>query len=66
MDGKGISQPVGADIVYLARLRVYQSGQPGSLGTLLYDLPGSMAVYAENKPFTISENGSASFNVILK
>ncbi len=66
MDGKGISQPVGADIVYLARLRVYQSGQPSSLGTLLYDLPGAVSVDTEDKTFTISGNGSTSSNVILK
>ena len=66
MHGKSIAEPVGADIVYSTRLGIYQFWQPGFLGALSDYLPGSIAVYAENKPLPISKNRTTTPNVILE
>jgi len=57
---------MGAHPVYLACLWVYKIGEASPLGTLSNYLPGSMAVYAENKPLLISKNRTATADIVFE
>jgi hypothetical protein len=45
--GKGIPEPMRADIMLFTSFGVCQSEESCFYGTLFYDLPGSMSVNAE-------------------
>ena len=46
-NGKGIAQPVRADVMYFPRLRILEAGQPRPSGASTDYLPGAVAVDAE-------------------
>lgn len=66
MDGKGITQTMGADIVDLACLRVDQVRQSSPAGAVPDNLPGAVAVDAEDEQQTVSFNRTAAADILLQ
>ena len=64
MNSEGISQPVGTDIVYFARLGVGQLWQTGPPGTVTNNLPGPVAIDAEDELIATPLHWTATTDVI--
>jgi len=55
-----------AYMVDFARFWIYQLPQTGSLGTLPYNLPSAMAVYAEEKKLAITNHRATTLDIVFK
>jgi len=66
MNRKGIPQPVRADIVDSAGLRVGEFGQPCLLGAFFDNLPGPVAVNAEDEPLMAAFYGATTLDIFLQ
>jgi len=66
MHGKGVSQPVRADIMNSSGLRIHQFWQSRFFGAVFYNLPRPMSVDAKDKPFSVSYYRAAPLNVFLE
>ena len=49
--GESVSEAMGADATGFACLGIYQMGQPCLLAAFPHNLPGTVAVYAEDESF---------------
>jgi hypothetical protein len=63
IDGKGIPEPVGADVMHLSCLRIFKMGQSRSGGTLSDYLPGAVAVDAKEKLPALGGYRAAAVNI---
>ena len=64
MDSEGIPEAVGTDIMDLARLRVGHLWQTGPLGAFLDNLPGPVAIDAEDELIATPLHWTATTDVI--
>lgn len=66
INGKGIPELVRGDVVDLTGFRIYKLWQPGFFGAFFNYLPGSMAIYAEEKSPSVSNDEAAKTNMFFE
>lgn len=64
VNGKGITQSVWRNSVNSAGFRVSKCRHPCLVGTLFYDLPGSVPVDAEDERLAVLCDGAAALDVL--
>lgn len=64
VNGKGIPETVRTDAAQFAGLWVTEFSQPRLLGTLAYDLPGSVTIEVEQVPLAVTFGQFVLVNII--
>jgi len=66
INSESVSQLVGANVVCSAGFGVYQFWQAGFFSTLLHNLPGPVAVNAEEQRLSLFNNRTATPDIFFK